>query len=144
MARKAAVIVAAVVWGTILGRVSSFVVWEMIYGIGDLVIEDQEYFDLAPSVHAVGTIVGTIIGLISGVFTRRPLIGLLAIHVFSGICFFVYNLLLVCSQTFQVDSWRGCLVIYGILLAIVMTLFTWIFPIPEAPSQRANNDSVPH
>jgi hypothetical protein len=121
MSMKRIIQIASPLWGAILGRIAAWIVWQMIYGVGNRVIDDQTAYELEAPVVLAGTMVGGLLGLVTAVFSRWPLLAQLGIHLTAGLAFTICTLIDALMVT-----WKVCLIEYGFLLVASTAIHTWI------------------
>jgi xanthine/uracil/vitamin C permease (AzgA family) len=107
----------SVMWSALLGFVAAWVVWMWIYSIGERVIQDQEHFDYAHTVHIAGIIASLIAGIACALWARRPFLSAFLIHLVTGIGFVLIPLY----------SWQAGIRNYFVTLAVWTAVTVWAF-----------------
>ena len=96
--RKGIIVVSATVLGAVLGLISAYLTWNLIYAIGSRVVQDQEHYDYAAVMNACGALSGAILGVAASLISRRPLIAVVLSHLIAPVPFFL--------TVFPFFSWR--------------------------------------
>lgn len=94
--------------GGIIGFIAAWLIWNMIYGVGNRVIQDWEYEKYLSTVSVCGGLIGSALGLFSGLFTLHPISVLVA----------SYGLAIMDFVLSPYVSWQDGLANYSVALLV--------------------------